>query len=99
MKAYNNHDIDAFLKNYSDDIQIYTYPNKEIGKKGKEHLKSIFDPMFKEGKISVHVQQQITQGDYVINHEIVTYDGNDTKYVSIYEVKNGLIMSVQFVRE
>lgn len=99
MNAYNNHDISAFLENYSDDIQVFTYPNIALGSKGKKHLKNIFYPMFKEGKVSVDIHQQITQGNYVINHETVTYNGNNKKYVSIYEVKNGLIQSVQFVRE
>lgn len=99
MEAYNNHDIDAFIKVYSDDIQIYTYPNVAIGKKGKAHLRSIFEPMFSEGLVSVKIHEQISQGGYVINHETVTYAGKDTKYVSIYEVENGLITNVQFVRE
>jgi hypothetical protein len=99
MDAYNNHDIRAFLKNYSKDIQVSTYPNVSLGNKGKEHLKDIFEPMFKEGNVSVKVHQQITQGKYVINHETVTNNGKGQKYVSIYEVKDGFITSVQFVRE
>jgi hypothetical protein len=99
MSAYNNHDIEAFLKNYSDDIQVFTYPNIPLGNKGKAHLRSIFAPMFKEGKVSVEIHQQVTQGKYVINHETVSYEGKGQKYVSIYEVQDGLITSVQFVRE
>lgn len=99
MRAYNAHDLKAFLKVYSDDIQIFTYPNQPLGQKGKEHLKSIFAPMFKEGNVSVEIHQQIVQGKYVINHETVTYEGSAKKYVSIYEVEAGLVTSVQFVRE
>jgi hypothetical protein len=99
MTAYNNHDLQAFLKNYSKDIQVFTYPNVLLGNKGKAHLQSIFEPMFKARHVSVKIHQQITQGNYVINHETVTYNGKDQKYVSIYEVKEGLITSVQFVRE
>lgn len=99
MKAYNDHNIEAFLKVYSDEIQIFTFPNIPLGQKGKEHLKNIFDPMFKEGKISVVVHEQIVQGNYVINHETVTYDDKPQKYVSIYEVEKGLIKNVQFIRE
>jgi len=99
MDAYNNHDINAFLKLYSKNIQIFTFPNIALGPKGKDHLEGIFKSMFKEGKVNVKVHQQITQGKYVINHETVNYNGRDQKYVSIYEVENGLITSVQFVRE
>ena len=99
MDAYDNHDIGAFLKNYSKHIQVFTYPNVSLGNKGKEHLRSIFEPLFREGKVSVNVHQQITQGNYLINHETVTYNGKGQKYVSIYEIQDGLITSVQFVRE
>jgi hypothetical protein len=38
-------------------------------------------------------------GNYVINHEIVSENGIQTKYISIYEVREGLIKSVKFVRD
>jgi len=99
MDAYNKHDIKAFLETYSEEIQIFDYPNTPIGKKGKAHINMIFSPMFKEGKIHVKIHHQINQGNYVINHETVTYGDKETKYVSIYEIENGLIKSVRFVRE
>ena len=99
MKAYNEHNIDAFLKTYSDEIQIFSYPNKPLGEQGKGHLKKIFAPMFQAGNVSVEIHEQIVQGKYVVNHETVTYSGTAQKYVSIYEVEAGLIKSVQFIRE
>lgn len=99
MDAYNRHDLSSFLKNYSEDIQVFTYPNIPLGSKGKAHLQSIFEPMFKEAKVKVKIISQISQGRYVINHEMVSYNDNEQKYVSIYEVENGLIKTVQFVRE
>ncbi len=99
MDSYNRHDLTAFLNIYAEDIQVFTYPNIPLGNKGKEHLKSIFEPMFKEAKVSVKIINQIVQGRHIINHEVVSYNGKDQKYVSIYEVENGLIRTVQFIRE
>lgn len=99
MDSYNRHDLTSFLNNYAEDVQIFTYPNIPLGNKGKGHLKSIFEPMFKEAKVSVKIIHQIVQGRHIINHEIVSYNGNEQKYVSIYEVENGLIKTVQFIRE
>jgi hypothetical protein len=99
MDAYNKHDIKAFLKTYSEEIQIFDYPNTPIGNKGRAHIKMIFTPMFEEGNVHVKIHHQITQGNFVINHETVTYGEKKTKYVSIYEIENGLIKSVRFVRE
>ena len=98
MNAYNHHDIAAFLNTYSEDIQVFTYPDIPLGKKGKDHIAYIFEPIFKAGKVSVEIHSQISQGNYVINHETVTYNDEIKKYVSIYEVVDGKIASVRFVR-
>ena len=99
MDAHNNHDLNAFLTCYSDDIQIYDYPDIPIGRKGKAHLKSIFEPLFAAAAVSVEIHQQIEQGRFVINEETVTRHGEQIRYVSIYEVNNDLIQSVRFVRD
>lgn len=98
MDFFNQHDLPAFLKCYHEDVKIYTYPSKLLGK-GSQRLASIFEADFKEKNIHVEIINQITNGAFVINHEIVTRAEKETKYVSIYEVKNGLITSVRFVRD
>ncbi|MFT5196314.1 MAG: hypothetical protein ACI9EW_003806 [Cellvibrionaceae bacterium] len=99
MAAHNNHDLVAFLALYSDDIQIYNYPNTAIGRKGKAHIKSIFEPLFSAATVSVEIHHQIEQGKYVINEETVTRQGKTFRYISVYEVMDGLILSVRFIRE
>ena len=79
MDAYNKHDLKAFLGTYSDDIQVYTYPDKQLGRKGKPHMRSIFEPMFKEAKVKVTIHHQIEQGKYVINEETVNYGDKETR--------------------
>lgn len=99
MTAHNEHNLDAFLALYSDNIQIYDYPDKKIGRKGKAHLKSIFEPLFSTAAVSVEIHHQIEQGRYVINEETVIRQGGTFRYVSIYEVQGDLITSVRFVRD
>ena len=98
MSAYNGHDLGAFLETYSEEVAIYTYPDRSLGK-GKKHLRSIFEPMFEEGTAQVTVHHQIAKDGYVVNHETVTDGDKATEYVSIYEVRGGLIESVRFVRD
>ncbi len=98
MNAYNEHNIEAFLATYSDKIEIFTFPNKSLGK-GKDHLRKIFEPMFKQGMVQVTLHSQINKDGYVVNHETVDDDGRETEYISIYEVRKGLIQSVVFVRD
>lgn len=98
MSAYNEHDLDAFMATYADGVEVFTYPDKSLGK-GKDHLRSIFAPMLAEGSVQVEIHHQIAKDGYVVNHETVTSSGKPTEYVSIYEVRDGLIQSVRFVRD
>lgn len=98
MNFYNQHHFADFIKLYADDVEIYTYPDKLLGT-GKENITSIFKPKFGAKSIQVEIVAQMSNGNHVINHEIVTEDGVETKYISIYEVKDGLIKSVRFVRD
>ena len=98
MDAYNRHDLTAFLQLYDDGVTIFTYPDKSLGK-GKEHIRRIFEPMFQEGIVEVEIHHQIAIDSFVVNHETVRDGDKQTEYVSIYEVRDGLIQSVRFVRD
>ena len=98
MQAYNDHDLEGFLKLYADDFKVYTYPDRLLGK-GKKHLRKIFEPMFKDGVVKVEIHHQLTKDSYVINHETVDYGNKKQDYISIYKVRDGLIKSVRFVRD
>jgi len=99
MMAHNKHNLNTFLGTYSEDIQIYDYPRIPLGKRGKDHIKSIFEPLFADGAVTTDIHYQIVQGNYVINHETVLRRGEAYNYVSIYEVRDGLIQSVCFIKE
>lgn len=98
MAFYNQHNFTEFIKLYSPDVEIYTYPNSLLGT-GTDNLTSIFKPKFIAKSIKVEIISQMYNGNYVINHEIVSENKIQTKYISIYEVKDGLITSVKFVRD
>jgi len=98
MQAYNEHDLDTFLSTYAEAVEIYTYPDRSLGK-GKKHIKSLFEDVFQEGSVHVDIHHQIAKDGYVINHETVVSGDKQTEYVSIYEVRKGLIRSVRFVRD
>jgi hypothetical protein len=98
MDFYNQHNFIEFIKLYSPDVEIYTYPDKLLGT-GTDNITSIFKSKFIAKSIRVEIISQMYNGNYVINHEIVSENGIQTKYISIYEVKDGLIRSVKFVRD
>lgn len=98
MAFYNEHNFTEFIKLYSPDVEIYTYPDQLLAT-GSDNITSIFKPKFIAKSVKVEIISQMFNGNYVINHEIVSENGTQTKYVSIYEVRNGLIKSVKFVRD
>jgi len=55
--------------------------------------------MFQQKQVQVEIHGQFTKDSYVINNETVTDGEKETKYLSIYKVKDGLIRSVRFVRD
>jgi len=98
MDFYNQHNFKEFIKLYSPDVEVYTYPDKLLGT-GTDNITSIFKPKFSAKSIQVEIISQMYNGNHVINHEIVSENGIKTKYISIYEVQDGLIKSVRFVRD
>jgi len=98
MSYFNEHNYDDFIKLYNTNVKVYTYPDNLMGT-GSDRLGSIFKSDFESKSVAVKIVNQMNNGSYVINHELVTNDGKETKYISIYEVEKGLITSVSFVRD
>ncbi|MDA3842852.1 MAG: amidohydrolase family protein [Candidatus Kapabacteria bacterium] len=101
LNAYNAHDIEAFLAVYSDDVEVYNFPN-ELVYTGKDKMRKLYTPYFKEA-VGLHCElvNRITCGKYVTDRERVT--GNPRmdviNAVAIYEVDEGLINKIWFIKE
>jgi len=98
LEAYNARDIDAFLATYSNNIQIFSFPNEQTNE-GKEKLRTIFDGLFKKTPdLHAEIKNRIVIGNKVIDEEYVTMNGNHFSAVAIYEVQNGRISKVTFIQ-
>lgn len=97
LEGYNNRDIDGFLKPYSKNIKVYNFPN-ELRYEGLENMRKNYASFF-ENTTDLHckILKRIVFKDKVIDHELVTANGNTFKAVAIYEMKNGKIVSVTFM--
>ncbi len=96
VEAYNSRDIEAFLSFYSDDVKLYTYPNK-LDSDGKAAMREGYASFFKNAKVlNCKITKRIVTKNIVIDEEDIQY--NDTKFggVAIYEVENGKIVKVTF---
>lgn len=98
MSAHNEHDIEKFLSCYSENIQVYDFPDTPLGSSGKDHIRKIFTPLFNKKSVKTTVKSQMVNGKYVVNRETVVREEKTTEYISIYEVENELIQSVRFIK-
>ncbi|GGG10908.1 hypothetical protein GCM10011344_09490 [Dokdonia pacifica] len=98
LDAYNARDIDAFLATYTNNIQLFDFPDKKTNE-GKEELRKIFDAFFKRTPdLHAEIKNRIVIGNKVIDQEYITANGNNFSAVAIYEIQNGKISKVTFIR-
>ena len=101
VNAYNARDLEAFLATYSPDIKIFNHPDSLLYP-GQEEMKKRYKALFENvPNLHVKIVNRITLGKFVIDQERVTgfADGRVIRAVAIYEVEDGLIKRVWFIRE
>tara|TARA_R110002051_G_scaffold55017_1_gene102829 strand:+ start:178 stop:1353 length:1176 start_codon:yes stop_codon:yes gene_type:complete len=95
--GYNNRDIDAFLKPYAKNVKVYRFPNN-LSYEGLDIMRERYASFFEQTEdLHCKILKRIVYKDKVIDHELVTANGNTFKAVAIYEMKNGKIVSVTFM--
>lgn len=100
VDAYNRRDIDAFAAAYAPDVRLFDHPDR-LQLSGVEQLRTEYAGFFAAApRLHVRITRRIVQGEYVIDHEHVTGlpDGSDVEAVAIYQVRNGRIQNVWFLR-
>lgn len=100
LKAYNAHDLEAFLSCYSPDIKVALHPGGQTLDEGREALRLSYAKLFAEcPHLHAHITKRITLENMVIDEEEVDglVDGRIVRSVIMYEVLDGLITRVWFV--
>lgn len=98
--AYNTRNIDAFLEPYSDDVELYMFPNQLLGK-GKDFMRKDYAEMFKNTpNLHCDIKNRTILGNTIIDHEVVSDFGpNHLEAIAIYEIKNDKIAKVYFIQK
>ncbi|MGX1929264.1 nuclear transport factor 2 family protein [Flagellimonas sp. 2504JD4-2] len=98
LEAYNARDIDAFMSTYADDIELFNFPHK-LFRKGAAKMKASYGTFF-ESTPDLHceIKNRIVIGNKVIDEEFVIVNGSNFSAVAIYEVEDGKIARVTFIR-
>jgi hypothetical protein len=98
LDAYNTRDIKAFLATYSDTVKIYDFPNK-LRTDGKKTIQKEYTDFFKStADLHCEIKNRIIVSNKVIDEEEITANGNTFNAVAIYEIEDGKIAKVTFVR-
>ncbi len=97
LEAYNSRDIEAFLSFYSEDVKIYTFPNK-LESDGKAAMREGYASFFKNAKVlNCTIKTRIVRKNVVIDDELVKYNETEFGGIAIYEVENNKIVKVTFI--
>jgi len=98
LNAYNARDIEAFLDTYADTIKLYNFPN-ELTTDGKEAMRAGFIRFFDNTpNLHCEIKKRIVIGNKVIDQEYITANDQNFGAVAVYEVENGKISKVTFIR-
>lgn len=98
LEAYNNRDIDAFVNTYSEEIKLFNYPATPTNEGHDGMRKSYTDFFAQTPDLHCEIKNRIVIGNKVIDEEYITMNGTHFNAVAIYEVENGLISRVTFIR-
>ncbi len=98
VNAYNARNINAFIDTYSEDIKIYNFP-EELSISGKEALRAQFAQMFETvPNLYCEIKNRIVLGNKVVDREYVRFGENYSSVIAIYEITDGKISKVTFLR-
>lgn len=99
VNGYNAGNIDAFVEPYSEDVELYIFPNKLISK-GKEAMRKSYSAMFeKMPDLHCEITNRIVNGNFIIDKESVSGMKKTGKVeaTAIYEIKDNKISKVYFL--
>lgn len=98
LDAYNDHDLERFVAEYADDVEVFRMPGREPVLSGtrafaEHYARNRFD---KPG-LHARLVARIVSGDIVVDHEDITgLAEQNVAAVAVYKVENGKIRTVWF---
>lgn len=105
LAAYNNRDINAFAATYHDDVEIYAIPGGLVYR-GKDELIKRYGEKF-SSLVYLHASSlaRIVNGNNLVDKELAEsasthpdHIDNSVVVIASYQIVDGLIKSVSFMR-
>lgn len=100
LDAYNAHDLEAFVACFAEDVVVRRLVDGEVLLRGRDGLRRAYGPMFEARTVHARLVARMTLGPIAIDEEDVTGhpSGGSLRAIAHYEVRDGLIRQVWFVR-
>ena len=98
LDAYNARDLERFIAEYSDDVQVFRPPASAPVLKGKaEFARHYAAHRFNLPGLHAEVLSRIVCGNKVVDHERVAGIAEQpVEAIAVYEIADGLIRAVWF---
>jgi len=100
LAAYNARNVEAFLKFYAPDAELFELPDKSLAR-GTAALREWYTKRFADPILHGTIAHRTAMGNKIIDHEKVRIslpEGPGTwELTAIYEVNGGLITRVWFI--
>jgi len=98
LDAYNARDLERFLAEYTEDVQVFRPPAKEPVLSGKQAFGEHYaNNRFHLPRLHARLVNRIVSGNIVVDHEdIAGLSETNLTAVAVYEVVAGRIRTVWF---
>jgi hypothetical protein len=98
LEAYNARDLERFVAEYADDVQVFRPPASEPVLSGKQAFGAHYAKnRFTLPNLHARVVNRMVSGDVVVDHEEVTGIGDAPVHaIAVYKVVDGRIRTVWF---
>ncbi|MEJ8757144.1 nuclear transport factor 2 family protein [Pontibacter sp. H259] len=99
LQAYNNRDIDTFLKAYAPDVKVYRQPGV-LSYQGLAEMRTRYSQKFADTPdLHCALVNRIVSGNVVIDHERVQTDKTKPRIeaIAVYRIREGKIYEVTFI--
>jgi hypothetical protein len=98
LEAYNARDLERFVAEYTDDVQVFRPPAAEPVLSGKKAFADYYAAnRFNLPALHAEIVNRIVIGNKVIDHERITGVGDEPfEAAAVYEIHSGLIRAVWF---
>ncbi|MEM9044944.1 MAG: nuclear transport factor 2 family protein [Pseudomonadota bacterium] len=99
LELYNARDLDGFCALFHDDARLLDLPSGTVMAEGIAAIRAFYAARFSNEMLSCRVHAHCDIGAFAIDRETIEgIPGAPVDVVALYEVHDGLITQVQFIR-